>query len=1090
MCRLTAITIKGKGWPKAVNTARSNFAVFNAVMKKKINVVKALACLVWRPTKLNSASITLKKHNYVDARGRSKNLMEDMLPLGEEPKEEKLLVKELLKLLCDKKNSVLFTDTRCFVLSPDFKLVDESQVLLKVPRKNNMYSVDMKNIIPKESLTFLVAKATLYESMLWHRRLETKDDTSGILKSFITKIKNLVDTKVKIIRSDNGTEFKNRVMSEFCEKKAIKKEFSVARTPQQNGVAERRNKTLIEAAKTMLADSKLPTIFWAKAVNTTCYVQNRVLVVKLHNKNPYEIFRGRTPALSFIRQFRCHVTIFNTLDHLGKFDEKSNDEFFVGYSLNSKAFRVYNIRTRKVEENLHISKAFRVYNIRTRKVEENLHIRLLENKPIIAGHASKKTESSKDYILLPLWKDSLLFDSSLKNANNDEPQPSSDTRKKNDDGVTKESGINHQERPKNSTHDVNTAGPSINTVKQSSMVRFGEMIQYNLTTGLTPEAPNISRDISLSLFKYFVGSLEKQTVVANSTTKPEYVVAARCCGQDDRVERVATTAASLAKQASGNKNRTQSTIMPNVPLPQGIGAGGSPRCQKAIGGSIAQTTSERIPAPSYDSPILGVYTPRSVEERFEQHELMSNVQQQSNDPPLSKGHTLRSGEDIIKLIKELMETCTKLFKQVLALEESNTAQGLVITRLKLRVKKLEKKKKKARTPQPLTRRLFKVRVECSAKENLDEDDPSKQGRSVIEEIDQDAGVTLVQIDAEDQRRFDDDTNFDAVSTAGLVQEVNIPSLVAVKDKGKGKMEEYEDEQTKRTKLQQEQDRLGYEAVVIGSSKRAAKEELGYEGSKRQNTNEALGSVREQPDEEENKLSQEDLQQMMMVVPVEEVYVEALQEDVYVFQTKGFMDADHPSHVYKLKKALYGLKQAPRALDIVHATCLYAWYQAQKTETNLKEVKRIFRYLQGTINMGLWYMKVSGFELTGFLDADYTGCQDSFKSTSGETQFLGKKLVGWSSKKQDCTAIDPSPPLPNQKGFFPGIHKDLKVIEPKEIKSSNNEPPELELKELPPHLEYAFLGDENKWPVIISKDLSVDEKTALIKVLKSHKRAIA
>ncbi|GJY90454.1 ribonuclease H-like domain-containing protein [Tanacetum coccineum] len=97
--------------------------------------------------------------------------MDDMLPLGVELEEEELLVKELLKLMCDKKNSVLFTDTTCFVLSPDFKLPDESQVLLKVPRKNNMYSVDMKNIVPKQSLTCLVAKATLDESMLWHIRL-------------------------------------------------------------------------------------------------------------------------------------------------------------------------------------------------------------------------------------------------------------------------------------------------------------------------------------------------------------------------------------------------------------------------------------------------------------------------------------------------------------------------------------------------------------------------------------------------------------------------------------------------------------------------------------------------------------------------------------------------------------------------------------------------------------------------------------------------------------------------------------------------------------------------------------------------------
>ncbi|GKE42852.1 putative ribonuclease H-like domain-containing protein, partial [Tanacetum coccineum] len=180
------------------------------------------------------------------------------------------------------------------------------------------------------------------------------DETSCILKSFITEIENLVDHKIKVIRCDNGTEFKNREMNQFCQMKGILRQFSIARTPQQNRVVEMRNKTLIKAARTMLADSKLPTTFWAKAINTACYVQNRVLVVKPHNKTLYELFHGRTPTLSFMRPFGCPVTILNTIDHLGKFDGKADEGFFVGYSLNSKAFRVFNSRTRIVEENLHI----------------------------------------------------------------------------------------------------------------------------------------------------------------------------------------------------------------------------------------------------------------------------------------------------------------------------------------------------------------------------------------------------------------------------------------------------------------------------------------------------------------------------------------------------------------------------------------------------------------------------------------------------------------------------------------------------------------------------------------------------------------
>nr|GEV49203.1 copia protein [Tanacetum cinerariifolium] len=121
---------------------------------------------------------------------------------------------------------------------------------------------------------------------------------------------------------DNGGEFRNKEMNDFCSQKGIKREFSNARTPQQNGVAERRSRTLIEAARTMLANAKLPVTFWAEVVNTACYVQNRVLVNKSHNKTPYELFNGRSPAIGFLKPFGCYVMILNTLDNLGKFEKK------------------------------------------------------------------------------------------------------------------------------------------------------------------------------------------------------------------------------------------------------------------------------------------------------------------------------------------------------------------------------------------------------------------------------------------------------------------------------------------------------------------------------------------------------------------------------------------------------------------------------------------------------------------------------------------------------------------------------------------------------------------------------------------------
>ena len=189
----------------------------------------------------------------------------------------------------------------------------------------------------------------------WVFFLRSKDETSNILKSFLTRIENTSGKKVKIIRSDNGTEFKNSEMDSYCEEKGIERQYSAPRTPQQNGVAERRNRTLIEAARTMLADAKLPITFWAEAVNTACYVQNRVQIVKSQNKTPYELFNNRKPLISFFKPFGCPCTVLNTKTYLGKFDEKVDEGFFVGYSTHSKAYRVYNSRTRIIEESQHVT---------------------------------------------------------------------------------------------------------------------------------------------------------------------------------------------------------------------------------------------------------------------------------------------------------------------------------------------------------------------------------------------------------------------------------------------------------------------------------------------------------------------------------------------------------------------------------------------------------------------------------------------------------------------------------------------------------------------------------------------------------------
>ncbi|GJT65066.1 uncharacterized mitochondrial protein-like protein [Tanacetum coccineum] len=306
--------------------------------------------------------------------------------------------------MCDKKNSVLFTNTECVVLSPDFKLTDESHVLLKVPRKDNMYNVDLRNIVPSGGLTCLFAKATLDESNIWHRRL---------------------------------------------------------------GHAE--------------------------VVNTACYVQNKVLVIKPHNKTPYELFLGRKPALSFMRPFGCLVIILNPIDHLGKFDRKADEGFFVGYYTNSKAFRVFNSRTKIVEENLHVQFSKNTPNILrsgpNRLFDIDALTKSMNYKPVVIGNQSNRNAGTKacddagktrvesvlgkNYILLPLWTQDPSLSSSTKNSPDVGFKPLGEEEKKdakdpgNEDGNLSEEGERaDQEKDAitsiNSNNNINTVSLTVN----------------------------------------------------------------------------------------------------------------------------------------------------------------------------------------------------------------------------------------------------------------------------------------------------------------------------------------------------------------------------------------------------------------------------------------------------------------------------------------------------------------------------------------------------------------------------------------------------------------------------------------------------
>ena len=194
-----------------------------------------------------------------------------------------------------------------------------------------------------------------YSRYTWTFFLTLKSEAFKAFKKFAKAIQNEKDLKIKVLRSDHGGEFQNELFENFCEENGIMHNFSAPRTPQQNGVVERKNRSLEELARTMLNEYDVPKYFWADAVSTACYVLNRMLIRPILKVTPYELFKGRKPNVAHLKIFGCKCFVLNNeKENLGKFDSKADEAIFLGYSLTSKAYRIFNRRTLNMEESVHV----------------------------------------------------------------------------------------------------------------------------------------------------------------------------------------------------------------------------------------------------------------------------------------------------------------------------------------------------------------------------------------------------------------------------------------------------------------------------------------------------------------------------------------------------------------------------------------------------------------------------------------------------------------------------------------------------------------------------------------------------------------
>ncbi|GKB37378.1 putative ribonuclease H-like domain-containing protein [Tanacetum coccineum] len=586
----------------------------SAVKENGVTTVKASAGCVWRPkmtnlnnvSKDNSGSWVSKRVNYIDPQGRLKQHTREQRHLND----IKTLMEgfgcqfvEVLEVNVCKKNSIFSLKTECLVLSPDFKSYLMQPILLSVSQERNLVrgSFLSKNFENDHTMCFACQKdkktTKPHVRFSWVFFLASKDETSGILKRFITEIENQLNHKVKVI--------------------------SVARTPQQNRVAERKNRTLIEAARTMLADSLLPTVFWAEAVNTACY----------------DKYVGEILKKFGFSNIRTVSTPIETNKALTK-DEDGESKFQVQPKVShlnavKRIFRYLKGRPKLglwyPKDSPFILEAFSDSDYAGASLDRKsttggcqfLGSRLISwqcKKQTVVANSTTEAE----YIAASHCCGQVLW---IQNQMLDYGYNFMQTKIH----VDNESAICVVKNP---VYHSKTKHIEIrhHFIRDSYEKRLIEMVKIHT-----------DNNVADLLTKAFDGRLMvyKNSGLYTSTNWIEV----------GSVERAITTVASLdAAQDSDNIIRTQATAMPNVDIPQGINTDGIPRRQETIGGTFAHTRSEKVLEKPNEPPLSEGHTSGSGKGKTKhQFELTTNVLITPHDLPLIGGYTL--GSDDVKRLE-------------------------------------------------------------------------------------------------------------------------------------------------------------------------------------------------------------------------------------------------------------------------------------------------------------------------------------------------------------------------------------------------------------------------------------------------------
>ena len=680
----------------------------------------------------------------------------------------------------------------------------------------------------------------------WTLFITHKSDSFQAFRKLAKVIQNKKNLKIASIRSDHGGEFENKDFELFCDEHGIEHNFSAPRTPQQNGVVERKNRSLEEIARTLLNDTSLPKYFWAEAVNTACYIMNRALIRPILKKTPYELYNGRKPNISHLHVFGCKCFVLNNgKDNLGKFDAKSDEGIFLGYSLQSKAYRIYNKRTMNIEESIHVT--FDESNaILSRK-------NMLDDIADSLEHMNIHEQDSKG---------------NDKGNNEDPPE-----EVKSNDELPREWKASRDHPLDNIIGDISKGVTTRHSLKDlCNNMAFVSMIEpKNIKEAIVDDNWIIAMQEELNQFE--------RNNVWKLVEKPEnYPVIGTKWVFRNKLDEHGIIIRNKARLVAKGYNQEEGIDYEETYAP------------------VARLEAIRMLL-AYASIMNFKLYQMDVKSAFLNGLIQEEVyveQPPGFEIPDKPNHVYKLQKALYGLKQAPRAWYERLSNFLL---EKDFSRGKVDTTLFIKRKHND--------------------------------------------------ILLVQI-------YVDDIIFGSTNDS-LCKEFSLDMQSEFEMSMMGELKYFLGLQIKQTQ----------EGIFINQSKYCKEliKRFGMESAKH------------------------------MATP--------MSTSCYLDKDESGQSIDIKQYRGMIGSLLYLSASRP---DIMFSVCMCARFQSNPKQSHLSAVKRIMRYLLGTINLGLWYPKNSTCNLIGYSDSDFAGSKTDRKSTSGTCQFIGSALVSWHSKKQNSVAL--------------------------------------------------------------------------------------